>query len=475
MNRLSRLKKRLLAPVDNSWLVYLRIFFGAVILIDITRFFQARWIELYYIAQPLHFKYFGFEWVQAWPLEGMFIHFALVAILAVFVILGFQYRYAMPLLAIGFGYIFLLDQVRYLNHFYLFTIIAFLMSFMPANRSFSLDAVFHPEIRSTTTPTWTLWLIRFQLAIPYIYGGIAKITPDWLRGEPMRLWLYRQSEQGIFPELFTQEWFVYFMSYAGLLFDLAVIPMLLYKPTRRLAILLLLMFHVLNSQLWNIGMFPWMMLFATLIFFKPNTIRAIINKLLKIDKQPKPKPKTQTHSLYKPTKLLLPLLTIYVTLQLLLPFRHLLYPGNVHWNGYGGYFAWHMKLNNKGGAVLFLVEGGNLPATIQVDMDPFLPATTQAFIASHPDMLLQTAHYIDALMQEQGYGDVEVYAHAFASLNGRELQRIVDETVDLSTIERRLWGNDWVLPLTTPFRHSTDGYIQEFQQSEPVFEQVHGP
>ncbi len=68
-------------------------------------------------------------------------------------------------------------------------------------------------------PAWALWLIRFQVGVPYLYGGFAKINPDWLRGEPIRMWLAGKTSFPILGQLFTQEWMVMLFSYGGLLID----------------------------------------------------------------------------------------------------------------------------------------------------------------------------------------------------------------------------------------------------------------
>ena len=58
----------------------------------------------------------------------------------------------------------------------------------------SLDARWRPSLRSETLPAWNLWLLRFQMSVVYLYGGIAKIQADWLQGYPMRLWMPTRDE-----------------------------------------------------------------------------------------------------------------------------------------------------------------------------------------------------------------------------------------------------------------------------------------
>src|SRR6185503_4493164 len=157
---LRRLCVALFEPVDISFLVFFRIVFGGIMLWETYRYFTHGWITRYYINPVVNFTYFGFSWVKPWPGNGMYIHFAVLGVAAACVMLGFLYRIATPVFFLAFTYFFLLDQTRYLNHFYLVCLISFLMCFLPAERAFSIDALLRPRIRSDVVPAWTLWLLR---------------------------------------------------------------------------------------------------------------------------------------------------------------------------------------------------------------------------------------------------------------------------------------------------------------------------
>src|SRR5262245_1967152 len=148
-----------------------------------------------YAAPIFHFTYFGFEWVKPWPGSGMYWHFAALAVLAVFLIVGFLYRLSAFLFWLGFTYVFLLEKAVYLNHYYLVSLLAFLLIFLPANRAWSIDARLWPALRSDYVPAWTQWLLRFQVGLPYVFGGIAKLNADWFHGQPMQIWLSRSVWQ----------------------------------------------------------------------------------------------------------------------------------------------------------------------------------------------------------------------------------------------------------------------------------------
>lgn len=436
------LADRLQQPVDLAPLVYFRVLFGAIMLWEVYRYFSHRWIARYFIRPAFHPNYFGFEWVTPLPGTGMYLVFAALGVLAVCILLGLAYRWAAPLFFIGFTYVFLLDATRYLNHFYLIVLVSFLLALLPAHRAFSLDALRHPAIRAELMPAWMLGLLRLQIGIPYFFGGIAKLSSDWLHGEPMRAWLAARTDFPVIGRLFTHEAVVYAFAWGGMLLDLLVVPLLLWRRTRLLAVLLIASFHLLNAQLFSIGIFPWMMLAATLVFFPPGVARRALaafgyRRVLG----------PVARSVADWPRWALALVAAYVVLQLLLPLRHLLYPGNSNWTEEGHRFSWHMKLRDKEGQVAFMVRAAD--GAWDVDLRKYLRSHQRGKLVNGPDLILQVAHHIARDFRRQGHQDVKVYARAMASLNGREPQLLVDPNVDLAAESRSLLPSRWILPLRT--------------------------
>jgi len=255
----------------------------------VAGYFDHNWIDRYWIEPPFHFSYYGFDWVYPWPGDLMYLHFVVLGILASFIMIGFKYRISAILFFLGFTYIFLVDQATYLNHFYLICWISFLMIFVPANRAFSIDVLRNKKLRTDTIPAWPIWLLRAQIGIVYFFGGIAKLNSDWILGEPMRLWLSYRTDFPIFGQFFTEELTVYSFAYGALLVDLLVVPFLLWKKTRLTAFCIVTIFHIMNHFLFFIGIFPWFMIFATLLFFSPDWPRRLVNFVRK-----KPIEKTKT-------------------------------------------------------------------------------------------------------------------------------------------------------------------------------------
>ena len=119
-----------------------------------------------------------------------------------------------------------------MNHIYLICLVGFLMVFVPAHGLWSLDAWRRPGLRSQTVPRWALAILRFQIGLVYVYAGLAKLNGDWLAGEPVRTWLIERSEGTSLAPLLAAEPVVYLVAYGGLLFDLAVVPLLAWRRTR---------------------------------------------------------------------------------------------------------------------------------------------------------------------------------------------------------------------------------------------------
>ena len=326
---------------------------------------------------------------------------------------------------------FLLDQARYLNHFYLISLVSFLLVFVPAERALSVDALLRPRMRSDVTPAWTLWLLRAQIGIPYFYGGIAKLNNDWLRGEPMRMWLAGKRDFPLIGPFFTEDWMVYQFVVGGLLLDLLVVPLLLW--TRNAALRVRSGRRVSPRQraalLDRIMIFPWFMICATLIFFPPDLFRRIARALRQSATASSRVPQVDNpvargddvpvaDALSGQQTACLAFLALYLTVQVLVPLRHFAYPGNVSWTEEGHRFSWHMMLRSKRADTRFSVSD---PAGGQgwfVDPRRYLLRHQLEEMVTRPDMILQFSRYLADETRRQGYPDVQVRARVMASLTG---------------------------------------------------------
>jgi len=463
-----RLTHWLFQPIPIDWLVYFRILFGCIILVEAYRYYPR--MEMMYINPTFQFKYYGFEWVQVWPGNGMYLHIIFIGLAACCVMVGFCYRVACLLLFASFTYLFLLDQSYYLNHFYLVCTLSFLLIFLPAHRALSVDVWLRPHIHSEYAPNWTLWLLRIQIAIPYLFGAFAKMESDWLSGVPMAIMLRPDDKPEFFAELFRKPEVIYFFAYSGLLYDLLIVPTLLWRRTRWLGVIGVIIFNTTNHFLFTIGIFPWLMMFSTVLFFPPDSLR---KRWLPKLKTTGAEQSARWVSGPKPI-IITTLLILLLSFQFLVPFRHFLYPGHANWTEEGHRFAWHMKLRVKR-ATQSKFYSFSQSGELLEEYDPADYLTERQFrtMATRPDMILQFAHFLAEEYARKHHGErVLINVFAEASLNRRAPQLIIDPNVNLAAMPRNLKHADWIEPLRVPKIEmiSAEGrtkLLQQQQQIEP--------
>lgn len=442
MRAVAAIRDRLYEPADIASLVVFRIAFGAILLWEVWRYFEYGLIGSSYVYPDFHFTYAGFGWIAPWPGSGMYWHMGAMGLLAACIMTGAWYRVSAALFFVAFAYVFLLDQAQYLNHFYLVCLLSFLMIFAPAHRALSIDVLRRPPLRTDTVPAWPLLLLRAQVGIVYVYAALAKLNGDWLSGRPMNEWLADRSTDSILGPILRQAWAGIAFSYGGLLLDLLVVPLLLWRRTRLYAFAAAVLFHLLNARLFAIGIFPWMMIAATTLFLAPDWPRRVV-----------PWPRSHDDGLHPApiapwrTKLTTLLIGVYLAIQLLVPLRHWLYRGSVHWTEEGHRFSWHMKLRDKESRAKFFATDPASGQTWPIDQELYLTDRQQEEMSGRPDMILQLAHHLADQLRRRGFGQIEIRAEVRVSLNGREPQLLIDPTVDLARQQRTLGHADWILPL----------------------------
>lgn len=435
-------RSRLSAPIDGASVAIFRMAFGAIMCWEVARYVEYGWIQHYYITPSFHFHYYGFEWIRPWPGRGMFVHFAVLALASALIMAGVWYRAAAVVFAVAVTYVFLLDQARYLNHMYLICLVGFLLTVVPADRVWSLS---HRGSRDRAVPVWSLWLLRFQFGIVYIYAGVAKLNPDWLRGEPLRSWLAEHARAPFVGTLFLHEPTVYVFAYGALLFDLLIVPALLWRRTRPYAFAVACGFHLMNTQLFTIGIFPYVMIAATTLFFDPAWPRRLSRRLLREHSTTSVEPSgagSLTLSRFARAGL-----AVYVVVQLLVPFRHWLYPGDVHWTEEGHRFSWRMKLRDKDARAAFIAVDPVTLTDHEVAWQPYLATWQYREMSSRPDMILQFANAIAADLQHRTGRRPRIHAVVWASLNSRSPQLLLDPAVDLAAQRPSLRRATWIRPL----------------------------
>ena len=434
---------------NAATLAFFRLAFGLMMLLSLVRFASYGWIEKFYILPQFHFTYYGFEWVK--PLGNFtYLLFIICGIAALFVAIGYKYKMAIITFFITFTYIELMDKTNYLNHYYFITVISFILIFLPANCYFSVDGYKNPKIIFEKIPSWNVDILKVLLAIVYVYAGLAKLNSDWLlEAMPLKIWLPNNSNLPIIGTLLNQNWVHYAFSWTGMIYDLFIVFFLLNKRTRIYAFVIVVVFHILTRVLFPIGVFPYIMIISTLIFFENNFHKKCLNI---VDKLFNVKPslfengneKIEKNNLVYKTKLIV--ITCFVVFQLLFPFRYLLYPNELFWTEEGFRFSWRVMLMEKAGYTEFTVTDAKTKKSIRVNNSHFLTAFQEKQMAFQPDFILEYAHYLHNYYQKKGINNPEVYAQSYVALNGRLSQKFINPNINLAKENETFHHKNWILP-----------------------------
>lgn len=456
-------RKALDRPVDSAWLATFRLLYGLALAVSMGRFLAYGWIDRLFVSPGFQFKYWGLSWVEPLPRASMHTLFWVLLALSLALALGLLFRLTASAFAVGLAYTQALDVSNYLNHYYLATLLAFLLAASPAGRSYSVDAWLRKRWRSAPRDAHTpsvgagwLYLFRFQVGVVYVFAGLAKFQSDWLlHAQPLRIWLGANVDLPLLGPLFTYDLVPLAFSWFGFLFDTSVVAFLLWDRTRPWAYLVVIVFHVMTRVLFPIGMFPVIMVGAALVFFPPDWPRHLGSRLASFFRGPSAvvARHSDLQQLPSPSPLRRRLQTagwtvaaLYCAAQLALPLRHLGYCGNVLWHEQGMRFSWRVMLRAKGGNTSFRVRSKRDGKTWHVSPRTYLTAMQESEMSSQPDLILQLAHHIREDFRRRGRGDVEVRADSFAALNGRRSARLIDPEVDLSRIADGIGSATYVLP-----------------------------
>lgn len=434
-----------------SPLATFRIAFGILMVISMIRFWYNGWIEKLYILPDFHFKYCGFSWISVPDSPWIYGLFLICGLSALSVAVGFKYRWSIIIFFLSFTYIELMDKTTYLNHYYFVSVLSFMMIWLPMARYFSVDARKDKSYAKTFVPSWTVDAIKVLLALVYIYAGAAKLNHDWmLRAMPLTIWLPTKVDIPVIGYFMNEKWMHYLFSWSGAIYDLLIPFLLLYRRTRIFAFVMVLVFHILTRILFPIGMFPYIMILATLIFFDTgfhHKIIRFISSMLQInldyfDSKNKLIMKHTFFDRFAPKIIIVLLIS-----QLLIPLRYLAYPGNIFWTEEGYRFSWRVMLMEKTGYANFKIVDGNTGKRFYVQNEDFLTPFQQKQMSTQPDFIIQYAHYLGDHFSKQGHRNVEVYVESYASLNGRKSQPFIDPEVDLMKIEYNLKPKDIIFAL----------------------------
>jgi hypothetical protein len=106
-----------------------------------------------------------------------------------------------------------------------------------------------------------------------------------------------------------------------------------------LGVITTLIFHISNRLIFNIGIFPFVMIASITLYFNPDWPRRLLCRLQFKKYTPVVQPvkfsKIKPRKLSKKEKLILYAVLIFLIWWFVFPLRNFVYPGNVAWNENG--------------------------------------------------------------------------------------------------------------------------------------------
>lgn len=434
-----RLQRAALSPKESASLAAMRILLGLLVSFGAARFIAYGWIERFFGKPQYFFHFWGFDWIEPLSVSGLTALFYALVGLGLCISAGLLYRPAIILTFIIFTYIELLDVTNYLNHYYLVSLLTLLFCFLPANASYALDNKLWRRQARAHIPAYLLWLLRAQVGLVYFNAGLAKLSTDWLiHAQPLNIWLNARTDTPIIGPLLAYWPTALAMSWAGFLFDTTIAAFLLWPKSRHLAYLALITFHLLTGQLFNIGLFPLIMIACAPIFFDPGWPRRLRSK----PKPPTPAPfapSTKHH-------IAMLIAALWVCIQGLMPLRAHLYGGDPLWHEQGMHWSWRVMVREKNGSVTYRVKLSPDAKPFYVSPSRYLTDYQEREFSGQPDMILQLGQHIGRSFITQGHPDTQLYVDAIVSLNGRPAQPLIDPHVDLMQLRDSLAPKLWILP-----------------------------
>ncbi|XP_039963538.1 vitamin K-dependent gamma-carboxylase [Bactrocera tryoni] len=484
-------------PVDASALGVFRMLYGLAMCIDIAEERGGSQMDTRF-GEPQHCHFPLFDSVKAFPLPVMGCIYLLMWLGALGIMLGYRYRLSCLAYIVPYWYIFLLDKPAWNNHSYLFGLVGTILLFTGANRYCSLDKYLQPNM-SDTVPYWNYFLIKFQFFVLYMYAGLKKLTAEWLSGYAMSSlsehWVFtpfRSLLSSDLTDLLVVHWFT-------AIFDFSIAFFMTWEATRLLATPFMLSFHLMNSRLFVIGMFPWVCLAEVPLFFGFSWPRKLSLKcLLQFVSSPtickakskqqesqnseEPKAATELNAASRvvtastqsttsnsddqiektattncfAAKLRAALVLFYCALQLFLPYSHFITKGYNNWTeGLYGY-SWNMMVHTYDTVLTSVKLVDNSNGEVHY-LDPYAFTEYDRW-TKHADMALQYAKCIEANIRDDyarnpqasplSSTNISIYFDIWCSMNGRFQQRVYDPRVDLLKAE---WSpfkpTSWSLPL----------------------------
>lgn len=464
---LKKLSNFLFKPLDVSIVSLFRIVFGAFMTYQMIYYYKIDYTFQFIYGPEVLFPYNGLEFLKPFSLNVLKgIHAALL-ISSICITIGFLYRYAMIFFFLGFSYFSFVDKTLYNNHIYLISLIAFVLIFIKADKKYSLTSRLSKTTVIKYVPAWNQYILVFLFSVVYFFGGISKLSPNWLDSNLVSN-IIEESKGTFFKNLLPDDWLLAMVKYGGLLFDLSISFILINKKTRKIGFVLVLIFSILNNSVLfdDIGIFPFFMICATMVFFDSKKVGDFVDSILGIKPRAKKFRNKEERKAYKVkeeqlselesdtlkiTKLkgaTLILLGVFVVFHLLFPLRHFLLTDNPEWTGIASRFSWRMKSQSrKVTEFKMAVKNENDSEVYMLDGKSYLSTNQYMHLPEDPFTVVRLSKYIgQKLSQERGFTNPEIRAKIMVEFNGMPSQHMISPEVDLTNVDENQFSDtsSWI-------------------------------
>ncbi len=433
------MNKLLFKEIDNTGLVLWRVVFGFLIAVEGFGAIATGWVRRTMVEPQFTFNFIGFEFLQPLPGNGMYYYFALMGCFGVLVMLGYKYRFSMFCYALMWTCVYLMQKTSYNNHYYLMMLLCWLMVLLPAHRWFSLDAKYNDHLKSISVPRWTYLVVILQVGIVYTYASVAKWYPDWVDGTVAALFMAGKADYWLIGDFLQQKWVHFSIAYVGVFFDLLIVPLLLWKRTRFIFFCISIFFHLFNSIVFQIGIFPYMSMAFAFFFFSSEILQ----------KRFLPKKKLYDGEEVKVPayrNLLIGGFTVFFIIQIALPLRHWTITDDVLWTEEGHRLSWRMMLRSKSGILRMYVVDKATGERNSYNYGELLSKKQKRSVKTKPDIIWQLVQRVKEIEAAKGK-DVEIYLTSRVRVNGGEFHPFIDPEVDMAQAEWHIFGHEnWILP-----------------------------
>ena len=404
--------------VSAASLVVVRVVYGLAGAAVGLRILARGWATTLYGDPAHHLTYPGFDWVRPLPGAWSALHVGVLVVAGIGVASGRRTKAWLGLFLVAWVWLELIDAALYLHHHWFVTVLGVLLLLLPGGWTWR-----------GTAPRWVVWAVRAQLAVVYVAAGLAKLDPDWLAGRPLDIWLAARTDRPLVGPWLDEPGVAVVAAWAGLAFDLTIVGWLVWRRSRPFAYAAVVVFHLATAVLFQIGVFPWVMIALTPVFFAPDWPHRWFRPVTG-DRPTSPRTGPP------PARWRAAALAAFALAAVALPLRHHVLGGDVVVDEAGYYGSFRVMLVEKTGVVTFHVTDADTGEAWRVDPGELFEPWQVSQLAARRDLLVTAAHIVAADARADGHRRVEVRADAWLSVNGGARVAHVDPTVDLAAEPR---------------------------------------